>query len=493
MNEIVIDYLSREKRFSVIENNKVTKISIQQPTDQSKVGNIYIGRVVDVKVGMNAAFIDIGEGKNGYLHRDQLPAYIHSHEANKEKLPISKYIQEGNKILVQVKKDETDIKGPLLTAIIELSGELMIYIPDGNYIAVSKKVDQATREKWQTIADTHKKEHEGFIIRTEAVKGNEKEWSGELQLLRESYQEIVQESKNVSHPSIIWKKPLFFEEVLHELVRLKTGTVKADDYEMLNDLQERAKKIPGIRWEYVLHQQKQNIFSVYHIDEEVESALKKIVWLHNGSYIIIEETEAMVVIDVNTGKFTGSQNLQDTVFKTNLLAAEEIGRQISLRNYGGIILVDFIDMKNKHHQQKVIDVLQKQLNKDTKYSRIVGFTELGILQITRKKTKKSLPETIQMACPVCHGKGKVHSAETMAFRLERELWERPFQDHEAVLIEITENVKDIFCGKKNVHLERLEQILHIKINFKIIDNPTPVYYIRQFGTKEEIFAGEISC
>lgn len=492
MNEIVINYKSREKRFAVIENNKVTKISIHQPTDQSKVGNIYLGKVVDVKAGMNAAFIDIGEGKNGYLHRDQLPLYVQSRDTNKEKLSISKFIQEGKKIIVQVKKDETEIKGPLLTAIVELSGENLIYIPEGDYIAVSKKIDQATREKWETIARKHKRENEGFIIRTEAVKGNEKEWVAELQHLRESYLEIVQHSKNIFHPSIIWEKPLFFDEVLHELGRLKSGTVIVDDYELKNTLQEKTKNVIDAKWDYAFYQKKQNIFSSYEIDEEVENGLKKIVWLNNGSYIIMEETEAMVVIDVNTGKFTGHQNQQDTVFKTNLLAAQEIGRQISIRNYGGIILVDFIDMKTKAHQQKVIEVLQKELNKDTRYSRIVGFTELGILQITRKKTKKSLPETIQMPCPVCHGKGKVYSTETMAFRLERELWERQYSNHEAVLIEITENVKDIFCGKKNVHLDRLEQVLHIKINFKIMDSPTPAFYIRQFGTIEEIFADGIN-
>ncbi len=488
MNEIVIDFKSREKRFAVIENQKVTKINIHQSTDQSKVGNIYLGRVVDVKVGMNAAFIDIGEGKNGYLHRDQLPLYIQNSDADKEKFPISKFIQEGQKIVVQVKKDETDIKGPLLTAIIELAGESLIYIPDGDYIAISKKVDQApVREKWQSIASKYKTGHEGFIIRTDAVKGREDDFLKELELLREKYREIIQLSKDVSHSSLIWEKPIFVEEVVHELIKLKTGTVIVNDNEIKSTLQKKTKDRKDITWNYVFHRQKQDIFSAYHIDEVIENALKKIVWLSNGSYIVIEKTEAMIVIDVNTGKFTGRQNLQDTVYKTNLLAAEEIGKQILLRDYGGIILVDFIDMKSKTQQQEVKNRLQKELDKDEKYSRIVGFTELGIAQITRKKTKKSLPETIQMPCPVCHGKGMVYSPETIAFRLERELWEGQFSNHEAVLIELTENVKTIFCGTQNVHLKRLEKLLHIKINFSIIDNPVPVYFIRQYGTKEEVF------
>ncbi|MGV3467093.1 MAG: Rne/Rng family ribonuclease [Heyndrickxia sp.] len=489
MNEIVIDFKSREKRFAVIENKKVTKINIHQPTDQSKVGNIYLGRVVDVKVGMNAAFINIGEGKNGYLPRDQLPSYIQNKDENKENTSISKFIQEGQKIIVQVKKDETEIKGPLLTAIIELSGENLIFIPDGNYIAVSKKVDQApVREKWQAIANKYRKGHEGFIIRTDAVKGTEDDFLQELEMLRENYREIVQHSKIVSHPSIIWEKPIILEEVVHELVKLKTGTIIVDDNEIKSTLQKKLKERKDLKWNFVFHQKRKNIFSAYHIDEEIENALKKIVWLSNGSYIVIEQTEAMIVIDVNTGKFTGRQNLEDTVFKTNLLAAEEIGKQILLRNYGGIILVDFIDMKSKIQQQKVMNILKKELDKDEKYSRMVGFTELGLLQITRKKTKKSLPETIQIPCPVCNGKGKVHSPETIAFRLERELWEGQFSNHEAVLIELTEKVKTIFCGFQNVHLNRLEQLLHIKINFKVMDSPVPVYYIRQYGTKEEIFA-----
>ncbi|MBS4173693.1 Rne/Rng family ribonuclease [Bacillus sp. FJAT-49736] len=489
MNQIIMDYKYREKRFGVIENNIVTKISIQQPTDQSKVGNIYLGKVVDVKVGMNAAFVDIGVGKNGYLHRDQLPLYIQNPNLNKEAMPISKFIQEGQKIIVQVKKDETDLKGPLLTAIIELSGERMVYLPEGDYIAVSKKADKAAREKWQEIAYANKKVHEGFIIRTEAVSGNEKEWAQELQQLRSQYSEIIHLAKNHKHPTILWEKPIFFEEVLHEMVRLKEGKVVVNDSTAIKVLQEKTLNIDGLKWEFSLYQEDQNIFSAFNVEGDIENGLKRIVWLSNGSYIVIDETEALVIVDVNTGKYTGRENLQDTVLKTNILAAKEIGRQLSIRNYGGIILVDFIDMKKGAHQQQVVDVLTKELSKDTRYSRIVGFTELGILQITRKKTKKSLPETVMSTCPVCSGKGKIYSAETMAFRLERELWEKPFKDHEAVLVELTENVKNIFCGEQNVHLVRLEQHLHIKIIFKVIWNSSPVYFIRQFGTKEDILSG----
>jgi ribonuclease G len=488
LNEIIINYKLREKRFAVLEKHKMMKISIHQPHDQSKVGNIYIGKVVDVKVGMNAAFIDIGDGKNGYLHRDQLPMYAQSKDSNKELQSISKFLHQGKKIIVQVKKDETDIKGPLLTAIIELSGEKMIYIPDGDYIAVTKKVDQDLRNQWHMIATKYKNNREGFIVRTEAANGNEEDWLLELKQLRKHYQEIMDQVKTAMAPAILWEKQFLIEDVLQEMLKLKAGTVIADDQVIIKTIQGKIKNELGMEWKYILHQQKQNIFSAYHLEEEIENALKRIVWLANGSYIVIDETEALVIIDVNTGKFTGHQSLQDTVFKTNILAAKEIGRQLSLRDYGGIILVDFIDMKREEYQQKVIQVLQNELKKDTKYSRIVGFTELGILQITRKKTKRSLPETLHTVCPVCNGAGKVNSSETLAFRLERELWEKPFNDHEAILIEVTENVKKFFCGEQDIHLQRIEKILNIKLIFKIIHHPCPIYYIRQFGTVEEILS-----
>lgn len=486
MNEIIIDYKTSEKRFATKENNTVTKIFIEQPQDQTKVGNIYIGKVVDVKNGMNACFVDIGCDKHGFVHRDQLPAYIHSSDPNKQYQSISKFVQKGEKLIVQVKKDETNIKGPLLTAIIELSGEKMIYIPEGGYIAVSKKGDEQSRIKWKNIAIKHKLNQEGFIIRTGALNNNEEQWILELNLLRQRYQHLLNEANMLKAPSILFQSSLFEKELQGELSRLKKGKVISDNQEILQHLKQYVKE-PS-EWKFVFHFNDENIFTAYNIDAEIEKSLKRVVWLDNGAYLVIDETEALISIDVNTGKFSGTKNLQDTVLQTNILAAKEISRQLQLRDYGGIILIDFIDMKYEHHRQIIQKTMQDEVEKDSKYTRLVGFTSLGIFQITRKKTKKSLSETLLTPCPVCSGKGKVESPETIAFRLERELWEKPFKEHEAVLIELTDEVRAIFCGENNVHLRRIENALNVCLFLSVIHYCRPVYYIRQFGSKSELAA-----
>ncbi|GIN87008.1 ribonuclease E [Heyndrickxia sporothermodurans] len=484
MNEIIINDRTSEKRFATKINNEVTKIFIEQPQDQTKVGNIYIGKVVDVKNGMNACFVDIGGDKNGFIHRDQLPSYILSKDPNKEYQSISKFVHKGESILVQVKKDETNIKGPLLTAVIEIPGEKMIYLPQGCYIAVSKKGNEQNRSKWREIAQKHQLNQEGFIIRTETLHSSEEEWLIELNSLRQQFQRILEKSEKLKAPNLVFKSSLFEKELINELIRLKSGKVISDNQEVIRLIEQNISEMK--EWEFIQHYSEESIFSTHQIESEIDKSLKRVIWLENGSYFVIDETEALVCIDVNTGKFSGSKNLHDTVLQTNLLAAKEIVRQILLRDYGGMILIDFIDMKQENHQKLVEKAIQNEMKKDSKQFRLVGFTPLGIFQLTRKKTKKSLSETLLTPCPVCSGKGKVESAETIAFRLERELWEKPFKEHEAVLIELTEDVKTVFCGENNRHLQRIEDILNVKIILKVISYCRPIFFLRQFGLKEEL-------
>ncbi|MBU5213566.1 Rne/Rng family ribonuclease [Heyndrickxia oleronia] len=482
MNEIFIDEKISEKRFATKETDQVSRLFIEQPHDETKVGNIYFGKVVDVKNGMNACFIDIGSEKHGYLHRDQLPFYLHNDDPNKKFHPISKFISKGESILVQVKKDETNIKGPLLTALIEINGDKLIYLPEGEYIAVSKKGNIQDREKWRTIANNHKQDHEGFIIRTEAFDSTEEEWRNELESLRKRYQHLLNEVAKVKSPALIYKTSLFEKELFQELTRLKEGRVISNNQNRLKEIKQYFPE----KWEYKLHISDENIFSYYKIESEIDRSLKRLIWLENGSYIVIDETEALISIDVNTGKFSGTKGFEDTVLKTNILAAKEMVRQVLIRDYGGMILVDFIDMKSEKDRHLVLEIVKNEFKQDSKHTRVIGFSPLGILQLTRKKTKKSLSETLLNPCPVCAGRGKVESRETIAFRLERELWEKPFKEHEAVFIELTEDVKIIFCGENDVHLKRLEQLLGIQIYLSIIPSCRPIYYIRQFGTKEEL-------
>lgn len=471
-----------EKRFAVKENGLVTSIFIEQPEDRSEVGNIYIGRVDSVKPGMNAAFVNIGKDKNGFLQRDQLPAFIHDTSRTKNSRPISHFIRQGDQILVQIKKDEAGTKGPLLSGIIELTSEKIVYMPEGKYIAVSKKIDEKARNQYRKLAEKLQRDHEGFIIRTEAANSSEEEIHQEITALRNQYMDIKTTSHSLKPPALLAEKSRFIEELIREMQRLRSGTIYS------NTREGEALFKQNNDWTFQFHYEREDIFAKHRLESELQKAKRQIVWLEDGAYIVINETEAAIVIDVNTGKFTGKQIAADTIIKTNISAAVEIARQLRLRDYGGMILIDFIDMKSFSDKRKVQETLQKALTADPKQIRVVGFTPLGIFELTRKRTKKSLSNTLQIPCSICRGTGKVDSPETTAFRLERELYEIPRGEYEAVLIECDEATMITFAGENRRHLIRIEEFLHIKLFFNIVCSGRHEYYLRQFDTIKNIQA-----
>lgn len=453
---------------------------IEQPMQQSLVGGIYFGFVEKVLPGMNAAFINIGIEKNGFLQRDKLPAYL----TNKEDKSISAFLHQGQKLLVQVEKDATGDKGPRLTGIIELSGRMTVYSPEGHFISVSKKIEAPeVREKWRHFGFNIKQEDEGILFRTVCKDYTEEEVTTELIELRERYQKVLQAAKTMKKPGLIYEKNSFLEEVKEVIIKLPSGKVIVDSIEVKSELTSLNSNI-----EVIFHQDKGNIFSTYRLEHEIENALSRVVSLENGAYLVFDETEALTVIDVNTGKFAGNHERQDTVMKTNELAAKEVARQIRLRDLAGMILVDFIDMKSESERERIKKVFLTALGHDDKRTRIVGFTPLGVLQLTRRKMKVSFSEALTKECQTCGGTGKVLSAESIAFQLERELLEQRGRDEEAVLIETTSEVREIFAGEHNIHQTRLEEIIGLKIYFSIYEAAKPYYVIRQIGSIKSIRA-----
>ena len=470
--------MSKEKRYALVGNNKVEKIIFDRPEQRSLVGNIYYGTVTKVLPGMNAAFIDIGEEKNAYLHRDVLASYVLSPDRSidKEKKSVSTFVHQGEKMLVQVDKDATGPKGPRVTGIIELSGINIIYMPQGRYVAVSKKIINE-KDILRTMGLRLKAEDEGIIFRTSSTSASEDEIADELQRLRSQYYELMEKAASIKKPAVINQKDTFTEMVLESITEMTAGEVLIDDLSLKKVIENRN---PNIKVTY--YNAKENIFTFHRIEHEIDKALKRIVWLDNGAYLIFDETEALTIIDVNTGKFSGKNDYQDTVVKTNTLAAIEIARQLKLRDIGGIVLIDFIDMKNEKDKRFIQDTIEREFQKDKTRTKIIGFTSLGILQLTRKKTKVSLSEALQDKCPVCEGTGRILSAETIAFRLERELVEHRNAEAEAVLIETTLAVKDAIAS----HLEMLEEWLKFKVYFLIQSSATHYYVLKQFGNHAEI-------
>lgn len=477
LEKIIVNYLGREKRYAILKDQKLEKLYIEQPKQQSLVGNIYIGTVTKVMPGLHAAFVDIGEEKQGFLHKDKLVSFLSSKEEKmvKDRKGIGAFVHQGERIFVQVEKDATGDKGPRLTGIVELNGRNIVYLPNGYYVAVSRKIeDPEQRESWRQLGHELKQEHEGLIFRTSCTDAKREEIETELHHLRKMYDELKKNMKMVKKPTIVFESEHFIKELKEEMKKMGSGSIVIDDSTLKEKLPIGSEEL---MYNIVYHQDKQNIFSFYGIDESVDKALRRLVWLPNGAYLVIDETEALTIIDVNTGKYSGKNHLQDTVVKTNELAAEEIARQLRIRDIGGIILIDFIDMKDPSDQVMVQKKLEKALKQDSKRTNIIGFTELGIMQLTRKKTKVALSEGLTEKCEVCDGTGRVLSAETVAFRLERELWELRGTDYESVTIETTAKVKDVFCGIEGKHLQRMEELIHATLEFVIVSNKKPFYKI----------------
>ncbi|MBS4208967.1 Rne/Rng family ribonuclease [Bacillus sp. FJAT-50079] len=478
MNEIYIDLSTEQKRFVVKEQNTITTIFVEQPQDRSKVGNIYLGRVESVKPGMDAAFVTIDDGKNGFLKMDQLPAFLHAEKA----APISSYLREGEQILVQVKKDETDEKGPLLSAIIEFSNPRIVYMPEGKYISISRKASEKQRKEWKSRLKKQQQGREGFIIRTEALNESEETLIHDMEGLREEWARLLEQVKTVKSPALVIEQSNFEVELHKEVERLKGGTIIALNRAIIDKISSEFRS----QWKFQQHLKQEPLFSYYNLEIEIEKAQSRIVLLDEGAYLVIDETEAAVIIDVNTGQYTGRQLAADTVLKTNITAAKEIARQLRVRDYGGMILIDFINMTSSLHRQQVLETLKEAVKQDPKHIRLRGFTQLGIFELTRARTKQSLSKAIQTTCSVCHGTGMVKSPEAVAFSLERELLGFPKGEFEAVLIECDQATRNAFTGKNNEYVSKLEEFLQLRLYFKQTHFCKPEYYIRRFGTNEEI-------
>ncbi|MFD1736040.1 Rne/Rng family ribonuclease [Bacillus salitolerans] len=480
---VIMNLMSNEKRVAVLENSKVAEFHFDDPYSEDMVGNIYLGRVTRVMPGMQAAFVDIGLEKNGFIHRDQLMSFHLSDMDIKERKnrSISEFVHEGEALMVQVEKNSVGTKGPKLTNLVEISSSLVIYLPHGNYLAVSKKIES---EKLQSsLKDEIKSfisEPEGIIVRTASKQASLQEIKDEINLLRNEYEEIVKVTKLKKPPVLLKKERVIEDKIIRELGQETIEKIIVDEANVFGQLK---KLYPSIEIEY--HRQKENIFAHFNLEHELEKMIKKIVWLKNGSYLIIDHTEALTVIDVNTGKFTGNANLKDTVLRTNEQAAIEIARQIRLRDIGGIILVDFIDMKSESDRETIVKALKHELIKDRTRTVIYGFTQLGILEMTRKRLRENITEQQTTTCPTCRGTSVVLSSKSIAFKLERELMELKGQDMEAVWVEATKDVSEVLMDPTEKLLDRIQQSIHIKLYFTEIIRSKPEYIIRHIGTDED--------
>ena len=467
MKKIIVNGLSREKRIAVLEEEQLQHIHLWNAHEESIVGNIYAARVDKIVPGMDAAFVHFGGNKNGFLHKED----VLSSRLKPKNTPISQLVTQGEKIMVQVVRDETEHKGARVTNFIEFSTPNMVYIPHQNYIAVSKKMSPKQREFWKNLAVQYQLEQEGMLIRTEMSTKDEAFFLQELKYCRDAYNSLVQKLNGVKAPSLLLETNRLMQALQHEM-KSGSGMLFVDEFSLFQELQKQPSD-----WEIVYYREQENIFAAMKIEHQLERLHKRIVWLENGGFLVVEEGEAMTTIDVNTGKFTGKTDKELTVTTTNKLAAHEAMNQIRLRNISGMILIDFI---NSDHQEDILKIVQQLAKKDAITIQVVGFTKLGILQLTRKVTSPSLLQYSTTVCPTCQGTGRVESAQAAAFRLERELLQYRNHDYQYVVVEVSKDVLDWFAGENKFFRERLEKDLSMQMEFVLKESTFSFFRIQQF-------------
>lgn len=458
--EILITRDEREGRAAVLEDGVLSEFLIAR--EERQVGSIYKGRVANVLPGMNAAFVDLGLERNGFLCADDAAAHLGEEaSASLRKANIADMLKVDQEVLVQVVKEAVGTKGARITTFVTMPGRYIVLIPSANYTGVSRRVeDEAERTRLRNIADKVKPEGMGVIVRTSAVGRSHEELEREMKFLARSWSRVQKAAKRRRAPAIVHQELALIDKILRDILHSDVNRLIIDNAEEHAKVLERL-EVTAPRLVDRVHHYSHNVplFEFHGIDQEIEKALDRKCWLPSGGYLIIDRTEALWAIDVNTGKYIGkTASLADTILKTNLEAVVEICRQLRLRDIGGIIIVDFIDMESASDRRRLLSTLVEELRKDRTRTHLVGMTELGLVQLTRKREGKDLDLVLREECPYCTGRGRLLSPKTVALRIRREILRRSAgSKDEAVFAQMHPRVGVEFMGLDGEELDALER------------------------------------
>lgn len=469
--QILVQTREDETRVAVFEDEQLVEIYLERALNQRLVGNIYKGKVENVLPGMQAAFVDIGLEKNAFLYvEDAISNNFDNEYESKDfaKPNIRDVVKEGQELVVQISKEPVGTKGARITTQITLPGRFLVLMPTVDYIGISRRIeDEEERNRLKSIVEDIKTQNMGVIIRTAAEGAAKEDLEHDLLTLTQIWKKIKQRGDNSSAPSLIHKDVELVQRILRDLFTEDVNRLIIDSkvvYEKVLDFLDAT--MPQFKLRVFL-KENEDLFSKYNVDLEINKALKRKVWLKSGGYLVFDQTEALTAIDVNTGKYVGTTDLADTVLKTNLEATYEIARNIRLRNIGGIIIVDFIDMVNHDHQALVLKQLEDCLKRDKTRVHILGITSLGLVEMTRKKSRQSLTSVLERTCPCCEGKGKILSEETISLKITHELAEISTRTSANVLlVEAHPSVASILIGSSGEDLKKIEYKLGKEIYIK---------------------------
>ena len=439
--ELVINTTSQETRIALLESNHIAELYIERTREKGIVGNIYLGKVARVLPGMQAAFVDIGLEKAAFLYvadvLDEIEAVEHfiegdahyhgpSDDAERERPPlppIEELLQEGQEILVQVAKEPIGTKGARITSHISLPGRHLVYMPTVDHIGISRRIEcEEERERLKNIVEELRPAGTGFIVRTASEGKTVEELRADMDFLLGVWEDIQNRQENHGATALIHSDLDVTSKVLRDILSEDVSRIIVDSREEHDKIVRfLGTFMPNINYSIEYYDSDEPIFDAFGLEVEIDRALGRKVWLKSGGYIIIDQTEALTAIDVNTGRFVGKHNLEDTILKTNLEAVKEVAFQLRLRNIGGLIIIDFIDMEREAHRDKVHSALEEVLRNDKSKTNILKISELGLAEMTRKRVRESIGRTLCEPCPYCDGKGYVKSRTSMVYEIFREL------------------------------------------------------------------------
>lgn len=500
-NELVINTTAHETRIALIENGTIAELYIERSRIKGIVGNIYKGKVVRVLPGMQAAFVDIGLEKAAFLYVadvfDTIEEYETMMEGNgsKEEVstsenpefqhpphpthPIEELLQEGQEILVQVSKEPIGTKGARITAHISLPGRHLVYMPTVDHVGISRRIeDEAERERLREIVERIKPIGGGFIVRTVSEGKSEEDFVTDMEYLTKLWAEVQKKKEKGSAPSLIHADLDVTQKVVRDIVSESVDRIVVDSKpEHDKIVQFISTFMPKMKYSIELYEEEEPIFDHFGLEVEISRALGRKVWLKSGGYIIIEQTEALTAIDVNTGRFVGKHNLEDTILKTNLEAVKEIAYQLRLRNIGGIIIIDFIDMEKEVNREKVFNALEEALRSDKSKTNILKISELGLVEMTRKRVRESLGRMMCEPCPYCEGRGYIKSKLTVCSEIFREL-RREMLDIRGskAMLTVHPQIADLLYDEERKGLEELEK----RFKKRITVRAKPGFHQEQF-------------
>jgi ribonuclease G len=492
--EILINESVHETRVALIQQGALQELHLERTATRGLVGNVYLGKVTRVLPGMQSAFVECGLQKAAFIHVADLWQAKQATQASasatgtqgqgqalhagttstngQQHIPIEKILYEGQSLVVEVLKDPISTKGARLTTQISIAGRLLVYLPHDGHLGVSQKIEnEDERNQLRAMLQSLRPADEkgGFIVRTSAEDATEENLKADMEYLRKRWKQVLEASRLKPAPALLYQELSLSERALRDLVNSATQRILVDSAAALKHLTEFAQAYtPSVLDRLKLHTGDRPLFELHAVEDEIERALSKRVDLKSGGYLVIDQTEALTSVDVNTGGFVGGKNFDDTIFKTNLEAAHAIARQLRIRNLGGIIIIDFIDMASAQHREAVLQELRRAVAKDRTKSTVSGFTSLGLVEMTRKRTRESLAHLMCEACEVCSGKGAIKTARTICFEILREIDReaKQFNPKEFRIIG-SQNVIDMFLEEESQALASLGDTIGKRISLQV--------------------------